>query len=61
MKTANGIAIFLGCALTFSVSAMDKTAGGAVAGAAAAVSGNSVLQGAALGAGAGGMIGKATH
>ncbi|HCJ05565.1 MAG TPA: glycine zipper family protein, partial [Raoultella ornithinolytica] len=28
---------------------------------AAAVSGNSVLQGAALGAGAGGMIGKATH
>ncbi|HBP34889.1 MAG TPA: glycine zipper family protein, partial [Raoultella ornithinolytica] len=26
-----------------------------------AVSGNSVLQGAALGAGAGGMIGKATH
>lgn len=69
MKTANGMAIFLGCALTFSVSAMDKTAGGAVAGAigaavgagAAAVTGNSVLQGAALGAGAGGMIGKASR
>ncbi len=59
MKTANGMAIFLGCALTFSVSAMDKTAGGAVAGAAVgALSGKSVrstVQGAV------GMIGKASR
>lgn len=59
MKTANGIAIFLGCALTFSVSAMDKTAGGAVAGAAVgALSGKSVrstVQGAVVGGGIGAM------
>ncbi|HAT1632771.1 TPA: glycine zipper family protein, partial [Raoultella planticola] len=59
MKTANGMAIFLGCALTFSVSAMDKTAGGAVAGAAVgALSGKNVrstVQGAVVGGGIGAM------